>query len=84
MDEKLTLNNGTEIEGHVLESNDVLFVYLTGGDDIRRCFDLFIEPENTSTIVANRYGEEKTYTGYTFLYSLDRDYGNINLVMRKE
>ena len=35
-------------------------------------------------IEASRYGEKATYEGYTVLYSMSREYGNINLVMKKE
>ena len=83
MDEILTLKDGTEIEGHTLESGDALFVYLTGGADMRTCFDMFIEPKNTETILENRFGEKSTHTGYTDLHSISKDYGNINIILRK-
>lgn len=84
MDEYLILNNGTKVpDAHCLEDGINLFVYITGEAELMSILQLFSVPENTQVIKASRYGEEATYTGYTELYSMSREYGNINLVMRK-
>ena len=85
MDEYLILNNGVTVQNaHGLEDGTNLFVYVTGEADLMETLMLFSAPENTQVIKASRYGEEATYTGYTELYSMSREYGNINLVMKKE
>ena len=85
MDETILLANGTLIENaHGLESSGMLFVYILGTEDLRTYFDLFIEPENLTVIHENRYGQEKDYAGYTDLYSITKENGNVNLALRKE
>ena len=85
MDETIMLADGTLIENaHGLESSGMLFVYILGTEDLRTYFDLFIEPENLTVIHENRYGQEKDYTGYTDLYSITKENGNVNLALRKE
>lgn len=84
MDETILLNNGALINNaHCIESDGRLFVYINNSEDISGFFNLFIEPENTEIIKADRYGEKAEYTGYTDLYSISKEYGNINLVLRK-
>lgn len=82
--ETILLANGTLIEdAHCMETNGRLFVYISNQTDLRRFFDLFMEPRNTRIIEADRYGDKTTYEGYTYLYSLSREYGNINIVMKR-
>ena len=84
MDETILLANGTLIENaHCLESSWVLFVYIQGTEDMQTYFDLFINPENLTVIHENRYGQEKDYTGYTDMYSITKENGNVNLALRK-
>lgn len=84
MDEYLILNNGETVhDAHCLQDDNTLFVYITGDADLMEILTLFSVPENTEVIRASRYGEEATYEGYTELYSMSREYGNINLVMKK-
>ena len=85
MDEYLILNNGTRVpDAHCLEDGVNLFVYITGEAELMNILQLFSDPENTRVIKASRFGEKTTYTGYTELYSMSREYGNINLVLKKE
>lgn len=85
MDEYLILNNGTKVpDAHCLEDGINLFVYITGKAELTSILQLFSNPENTQVIKASRFGEKATYTGYTELYSMSREYGNINLVLKKE
>lgn len=85
MDEYLLMNNGTIVENaHCIVADRNLFVYITGEADLIEMMKLFSVPDNTETIKEVRFGEEQTYSGYTYLYSMSREYGNINLVMIKE
>lgn len=84
MDETILLNNGMLIENvQCLESSGQLFLFLVGRTEFQTWLDLFDNPDNTEIIVATRYGEDTTYTGYTNLFSMSKEYGNINLVLRK-
>lgn len=76
MEEKLVLNDGTELAGHVLETNGVLFVYLYD-KTLAEGYPLLSVPEKTRVIVATRYGQEKTYTGYNHLYCIKEEYGGM-------
>lgn len=72
MQEKLILNDGTELAGHAIEDGDVLWVYLdnmtmvTGGP-------LLMDPEKTKIIKADRYGEKATYIGFDHLYCISEE-----------
>ena len=82
--ETVQLSNGTVIDNaHCLEVNNRLFVYISSSDDIKRWFDLFVEPENTQTIESDYYGDKNTYSGYTDLFSISKENGNINIVLAK-
>lgn len=82
--ETLTLNDGTEVNGHIIENGDELtiFVYLDGKTIIEGV-TLFSDPEKTKRITALNHGEEQIYEGYTELWSASHEYGNCNLVMKK-
>ncbi len=81
--ETLTLNDGTEVNGHCLEDDRNLFVYLDGMTVIQGV-TLFSDPEKTRRITAKNHGNEHVYEGYTDIYSASHEYGNCNLVMRKK
>ena len=49
MDEKLTLNDGTEIEGYFIVSDDRLFVYMKN-ISLSDAFPLMNDPEKTRII----------------------------------
>ena len=83
MDEKLTLNNGTELQGHALETNVRLFVYIYGST-MKEVFDLLIEPENTKVIRTERYGEKETFKGYKHLCTVSEEMnGMISASLKK-
>lgn len=85
MDEFIILNNDVLIrDTHCIQDGGTLYVYITGDEDLMAMLTLFSVPENTEVIEASRFGEEATYEGYTKLYGMSREYGNINLVMKKE
>lgn len=83
--ETLTLNDGTVVNGHILNSGDgqTIFVYLTGMSLIDG-FTLFSDTEKTINIVSKSHGEERVYYGYTILWSANAEYGNCNLVMKRD
>ena len=69
MDETLKLNDGTVLNGHVLESGGDLFLYVYGSS-LTDLYPLLSVPAKTKQIVADRYGEKTTYTGYNYLYCI--------------
>lgn len=82
--ETLTLNDGTVLNGHILESGNgfVIFVYLDGMS-LAQGYTLFSDSENTSRIVAMSYGNEHIYEGFTELTAINSEYGNCNIMMQR-
>ena len=82
--ETITLNNGTVVNGHILENGDgrTIFVYL---DNMRvvEGVTLFGVQENVTVLIAMNHGTEKRYEGFTEVYAASHEFGNCNLVMRK-
>lgn len=84
MQEKLTLNDGTELAGHVIEDGMNLFVYLDN-NTILAAFPILSDPEKTENIVAFRNGQTTEYTGYTHLKSISEENGGrVSAVLLKE
>lgn len=81
--EILILNDGTEVNGHIMEDGDgmKIFVYLDGKSVIEGV--MLFTPERASRITARNHGEVHVYEGYTDLWSASHEYGNCNLVMKK-
>lgn len=69
MEEKLILRDGTVLEGHMLETEAWLFLYIKG-ISLADAFRLLIEPENTKVIRAEQYGTKTTVRGYKRLCSI--------------
>lgn len=83
MEEKLTLNDGTELQGHAIETEPRLFVYVWG-KTLTEAFELLDDPEKTKKIVAERYGETQTVRGYKRLMSIsDEGNGMISASLKK-
>ena len=82
--ELLILNDGTEVTGHIMADGDgqAIFVYLDG-KTIYEGVLLFSDPEKTQRITAIFHGNEQVYEGYTELWSVNHEFGNCNIVMRK-
>lgn len=74
MDEKLTLNDGTELVGHMIETDSRLFVYLYE-ITLAAAFELLNDPEKTKVIKSERYGEKQTVRGYKHLCSVSEEMG---------
>lgn len=82
MDEKLTLSNGTEITGHLVDAGGTLFLYLFG-IGLREAFDLLIEPENVKVIQWEKGGEKGTVRGYKKLFLIADVNGMIDARLNK-
>lgn len=82
--EILTLNDGTAVNGHILDNGDgrIIYVYLDG-KTLAEGFVLFSDPEETKRIVAMNRGIETVYLGYTNMTAISSEYGNCNIVMQK-
>lgn len=76
MDETITLNNGVIINGYVLESDGVIYMYLYE-ISMQNAFNLLIFPQNTVRMVANRNGEVTTIEGYNHLFFVREEYGGM-------
>lgn len=84
MDEKLILANGTEIRGHLIDTGNILFLYMYDVT-MEEMFGLLIEPENVRAIRWERYGQSGEVDGYNHLYTIteERD-GMISAGLKKE
>lgn len=82
--EILTLNDGTVLNGHILENGDglTIFIYLDNLP-LATGFYLFNDESKTSHIVEENHGEINSYDGYTALTSINTEFGNCNITMRK-
>ena len=74
--DKVILNNGDELNGHVLETETRLFVYLFG-ISLTEAFELLNNPENTKMIKWERYGTKGTIKGYKRLMSISVEQDNM-------
>ena len=84
MQEKLTLNDGTELSGHAHTDGLFLYVYLMN-NTMTASFPLLNAPEKTSHITGNQYGQITEYTGYTHLKSISEESGGmVSAVLRRE
>lgn len=83
MNQTLTLNDGTVLAGHCIESDGVLFVYLDHGT-MKSVFPLLSERTKTSVIRAESYGAVTVFEGYTKLFALREETdGTVNACLRK-
>ena len=72
MDELITLNDGTVIEGYFIVSDNRLFVYMKN-ISLSDAFPLMNDPEKTRIIKENRYGEKTTVRGFKHLYAITEE-----------
>lgn len=82
--ETLTMNDGTVINGHILDNGDglTIFVYLDGMSIVEGVM-IFSDSEKTARITEMNHGTETVYEGYMELWAASHEFGNCNLVMRK-
>ena len=74
--DKVILNNGDELNGHVIETEARLFVYLFG-ISLTDAFELLNDPEKTKVIKWERYGDKGTIRGYKRLMSISVEQGDM-------
>ena len=83
MQETLTLNDGTILDGNVIESDERLYVYLNH-TTLTEAFEDLNDPEKTVVIAATQYGEDRTYRGYNHLMAIsEEDRGMVSGVLRR-
>ena len=82
--ETITLNDGTIVDGTVLENGDgiIIFVYLKGMTVLQGVL-LFSDTEKSERFVVHSHGVEHIYEGFTEIYAASHEFGNCNLTMRK-
>ena len=83
MNEVLILNDGTELAGHLLESGEKLYLYVTGVT-LREAFELLDDPEKTKAIRAERYGAQSEYKGYKHLFCIREEADQVSAGLRKK
>lgn len=84
MSEQLILNDGTVLDGRIIDNGDnlTIFVYLKGMS-LDTGYLLMRNPNKTSRIIFRSYGVEHVYNGYTEITNVNNEFGNCNLTMRK-
>ena len=81
--ETLTLNDGTVVNGHILDGYDrTIFVYLDKMSVVEGVL-LFSDKNKSKKVIAHNHGEEHIYEGYTELTHANNEFGNCNLTMRR-
>ena len=83
MDEKLILNDGTELKGHQIETETRLFLYMFD-ITLEAAFDLLKDPEKTKVIKWARYGQTGTVRGYKKLMSISIETGDMSAASLKK
>jgi len=78
--ETITLNDGTVVNGHCIEDDSALFLYLDGKTVVE---GLRLIDGNTAKIEADNHGVHHVYLGYTEIYAASHEYGNCNVVLKK-
>lgn len=80
----LILNDGTVIENvSVLDLDDTLYIAIIDRTDMGPYFTLFGDPEKTGHMHTDVFGFIQEYDGYTDFYSISKENGNVNVVLRK-
>lgn len=69
MDEKLTFANNVEVEGHGIETDSLLILYLFE-TTLTEMFTLLNNPKNVGKIAWVRYSDSGQWTGYKHLMSI--------------
>ena len=82
MDEKLILNDGTELTGHLVDADGTLFLYIFDSD-LKSAFLLLCEPENVKTIKWQKDGTKGTVKGYKTLFLIADVNGMIDARLKK-
>ena len=83
MDEKIKLNDGTEITGHLIDAGGTLFLYMFG-IGLQDAFNLLIVPDNVKVIKWEKDGEKGTVKGYKTLFLVANINGMIDARLTKD
>lgn len=85
MNQILILNDGTRLfDSHVIQDGTVLWVYLNKSLTLAEAFGVLNDPERTVRIVANEYGQENEYEGFTDLFYIRKeDNGQVSAGLKK-
>ena len=78
--ETITLNDGTVVTGHCIETNGTLYVYLDGKTVVE---GILLISGNAERIDEENHGVHHVYIGYTEIYAASHEYGNCNIVLKK-
>lgn len=76
MNEAFTLKDGTVVNGHVIESDNILFVYMYGVA-MQDAFNLLIDPGKTEEISAGEGEQRIVYSGYNHLFCIREEGGGM-------
>lgn len=74
--ETLTLNDRTVLNGHLIETETRLLLYIYG-KTMTEVFNLLIDPEKTRVIKEDRNGEKRTVRGYKHLRAISEEMGGM-------
>ena len=84
MQEKLILNDGTELSGHAFVDGLFLYLYLNQ-NTLTEAFPLLNDPDKTAQVTEDRNGQITEYTGFSHLRSISEESGGmVSAVLRKE
>ena len=83
MDRKLILNDGTELEGYLINDETKLFLYIFNVS-LAEGFELLNDPDKTKVIKSEQYGVKATYRGFKHLSAISEEIdGMISAVVKK-
>ena len=85
MDTKLTLSNGTELQGsYAIQIGNTLWVYCYAEIGFGQLFALLNDPEKVAAITMTQAGTETDFDGFTELFCIRKeDAGFISAGLRK-
>ncbi len=85
MDTKLTLSDGTELQGsYVIQVGPVLWVYCYAQITFAALFELLNDPEKTAEITMTQGEHQVAYEGFTELFCIRKEVaGFISAGLRK-
>ena len=83
MNGTLTLNDGTVLGGHCIESDGTLWLYLDKAA-LGELFPLLDDPEKTKVIKAAQYGTETTIRGYKHLFCIREETNQVTAGLREK
>lgn len=72
----LKLNDGTELAGHALETDGVMYLYIEHMS-MAEGWPLLSDPEKTGRIEETRYGRTAVHTGWNHLFCMREELGGM-------